>query len=84
MFIAAASGVGTSYAQDLLPGQPGRATTLFANTFPIGAMLAGPLLGVATGVGHRWAYGISAALCAGGLLVLLLLRPSRRSVPAVA
>ncbi|PGH44420.1 MFS transporter [Micromonospora sp. WMMA1996] len=75
MFIAAVSGVAITYVQDLLPGQPGRATTLFTNSFPIGAMLAGPLLGIAAQVGYRWAYGMSTALCAGGLLVLLLTRP---------
>ncbi|MFG1673721.1 sugar efflux transporter [Micromonospora sp. NPDC049282] len=81
LFIAAVSGVGIAYVQDLLPGQPGRATTLFTNTFPIGAMLAGPLLGLATQVGFRWAYVMNVALCAAGLLVLLLARP-RPSVPA--
>ncbi|MEE3921489.1 MFS transporter [Micromonospora sp. BRA006-A] len=75
LFIAAVSGVGIAYVQDLLPGEPGRATTLFTNTFPIGAMLAGPLLGLSAQVGYRWAYGMSTALCAAGLLVLLLTRP---------
>ncbi|WP_245716199.1 sugar efflux transporter [Micromonospora humi] len=78
LFIAAVSGVGIAYVQDLLPGQPGRATTLFTNTFPIGAMLAGPLLGLATQVGFRWAYVMNTALCAAGLLVLLLTRPRPR------
>ncbi|MFI2710902.1 MFS transporter [Micromonospora sp. NPDC018662] len=75
LFIAAVSGVGISYVQDLLPGQPGRATTLFTNTFPIGAMLAGPLLGLAAQIGFRWAYVMAAALCAAGTLVLALTRP---------
>ncbi|WFE36062.1 sugar efflux transporter [Micromonospora sp. WMMD975] len=81
LFIAAVSGVAIAYVQDLLPGQPGRATTLFTNSFPIGAMLAGPLLGLSAQVGFRWAYGMSAALCAGGLLALALTRP-RPPVPA--
>ncbi|MDW3848520.1 sugar efflux transporter [Micromonospora sp. BRA006-A] len=81
LFIAAVSGVGIAYVQDLLPGEPGRATTLFTNTFPIGAMLAGPLLGLSAQVGYRWAYGMSTALCAAGLLVLLLTRPRARSAP---
>ncbi|MEU2703890.1 sugar efflux transporter [Micromonospora aurantiaca] len=79
LFIAAVSGVGIAYVQDLLPGEPGRATTLFTNTFPIGAMLAGPLLGLSAQVGYRWAYGMSTALCAAGLLVLLLTRPHARA-----
>lgn len=77
-FIAAVSGVGISYVQDLLPGEPGRATTLFTNTFPVGAVVAGPLLGVAAHVGYRSAYAVSTLLCAAGLLVLLVVRPARR------
>jgi SET family sugar efflux transporter-like MFS transporter len=61
--------------QDMLPRHPGRATTLFTNAFPIGAMLAGPLFGLAQHFGFRLAYGISAALCASGLLVLIMTRP---------
>ncbi|MFK3979539.1 sugar efflux transporter [Micromonospora sp. NPDC050397] len=79
LFIAAISGLGISYLQDMLPGQPGRATTLFTNTFPVGAVLAGPLFGLAQHFGFRLAYGIGAGLCVGGLLILLVARP-----PAVA
>ena len=75
IFIASVSGLGISYLQDMLPGHPGRATTLFTNSFPLGAMLAGPLYGVAQQVGFRAAYGMSAALCLIGLVVLLLVRP---------
>lgn len=74
-FIAAVSGLGISYMQDLLPRQPGRATTLFTNTFPIGAILAGPLFGLAQHFGLRLAYGIGTGLCAAGLLILLIIRP---------
>ncbi|MEV0003688.1 sugar efflux transporter [Micromonospora sp. NPDC050980] len=84
LFIAAVSGVGIAYVQDLLPGQPGRATTLFTNTFPIGAMLAGPLLGLSAQVGFRWAYVMNTALCAAGLLVLVLTRPGRSAAAAAA
>ncbi|MER7008102.1 sugar efflux transporter [Dactylosporangium sp. NPDC000555] len=78
-FIAAVSALGMSYLQDMLPGQPGRASTLFSNTFPIGAMLAGPLFGIAQQFGFRWAYGIGTAMCAAGLAVLMLTRPAARS-----
>ncbi|MEV6931403.1 sugar efflux transporter [Dactylosporangium sp. NPDC051485] len=78
LFIAAVSGVGISYMQDLLPGEPGRATTMFANTFPIGAVVAGPLLGVAAQVGYRSAYGMATALCGAGLLLLILAHPAGR------
>ncbi|HET6533770.1 MAG TPA: sugar efflux transporter [Actinoplanes sp.] len=71
LFIAAVTGLGITYVQDLLPAEPGRATTLFTNTFPIGSMLAGPMFGLAQNFGFRWAYAISTALCLGGLLVLM-------------
>lgn len=74
-FIAAVTGLGISYMQELLPSQPGRATTLFTNSFPIGAMLAGPLFGIAQHFGYRLAYGMGAVLAACGLLVLLAVRP---------
>ncbi len=70
LFIAAVSGLGMSYMQDMLPGQPGRASTLFSNTFPIGAVLAGPLFGLSQHFGYRLAYVITTGLCVAGLLVL--------------
>ncbi|MFF5229813.1 sugar efflux transporter [Dactylosporangium sp. NPDC000521] len=81
LFISAISGVGITYVQDLLPGQPGRATTLYTNTFPIGSIVAGPLFGVAAHFGYRSAFGMSTALCAAGFLLLVAtavrVRPSR-------
>jgi SET family sugar efflux transporter-like MFS transporter len=77
-FIAAVSGLGISYMQDMLPRHPGRATTLFSNSFPIGAILAGPLFGLAQHLGYRLAYAAAAALCTAGLLVLLVVRPPVR------
>ena len=74
LFIAAVSGLGITYVQEMLPRQPGRATTLFTNTFPIGAMLAGPLFGIAQHFGFRLAYGMGTGLCALGLLLLVLTR----------
>jgi SET family sugar efflux transporter-like MFS transporter len=74
VFIAAVSGLGISYMQDMLPREPGRATTLFTNTFPIGAMLAGPMFGLAATIGFRSAYAMSAVLCLLGLLVLSTVR----------
>jgi SET family sugar efflux transporter-like MFS transporter len=72
LFIASVTGLGISYVQDLLPAEPGRATTLFTNTFPIGSMLAGPLFGLAQNFGFRWAYAICTALCLAGLVVLVI------------
>lgn len=78
IFIAAVSGLGISYLQNMLPREPGRATTLFTNTFPIGAMIAGPLFGLAAGIGYRSAYVMSAVLCLLGLVLLMSVR--RRAV----
>ncbi|MCA2216641.1 sugar efflux transporter [Jidongwangia harbinensis] len=82
LFIAAVSGLGISYVQDMLPQFPGRATTLFTNTFPIGAMLAGPLFGMAQRFDIRLAYGTSAALCLVGLAILLAVRNDHAAQPA--
>jgi SET family sugar efflux transporter-like MFS transporter len=81
--IATVSGLGISYVQDLLPSQPGRATTLVSNTFPTGQVLAGPLFGLAQHFGFRLAYGLNLALCVLGLLLLLAsARDRRAAVPA--
>ena len=77
LFIAAVGGLGISYMQDMLPRHPGRATTLFTNSFPLGAMLAGPLFGLAQHYGYRLAYWMCAGLCVAGLLVLLVVRHDR-------
>jgi SET family sugar efflux transporter-like MFS transporter len=77
LFIAAVTGLGISYVQNMLPGHPGRATTLFSNAFPLGAMLAGPLFGVAQRFDYRLAYWFCAALCAAGLLLLIVVRNER-------
>jgi SET family sugar efflux transporter-like MFS transporter len=73
------TGLGITYMQDMLPRHPGRATTLFTNSFPLGAMLAGPLFGLAQHFGYRLAYWICAALCAAGLLMLVTVRQRRVS-----
>jgi SET family sugar efflux transporter-like MFS transporter len=76
LFIAAVNGLGITYMQDMLPGRPGRATTLFTNSFPIGAVLGGPIFGLAQEFGFRWAYVTNVVLCVGGLALLLAARPS--------
>ncbi len=75
LFIAAVNGLGITYMQDMLPGRPGRATTLFTNSFPIGAVLGGPIFGLAQEFGFRWAYVTNVVLCVGGLALLLAARP---------
>ncbi|SER55521.1 MFS transporter [Lentzea albida] len=75
-------GVGITYFQSLDPGRPGHATTMFSNTQIVGGMVAGALLGVSQGLGFRWVYGFSLAMCVCGLVLLLvagrLTAPSRR------
>ncbi|USX52997.1 MFS transporter [Lentzea sp. HUAS12] len=75
-------GVGITYFQGLDPGRPGHATTMFSNTQIVGGMVAGALLGVSQGLGFRWVYGFSLAMCVCGLVLLLvagrLTAPSRR------
>lgn len=75
LFIAAVSGIGISYMQEMLPRHPGRATTLFTNAVPIGAILSAPLFGLSQHFGYRLAYVFATALSTVGLLVLLLTRP---------
>ncbi|GAA1585194.1 sugar efflux transporter [Actinoplanes couchii] len=75
LFIAATSGLGISYVQDMMPRSPGRATTMFTNCFPIGLVMAAPLFGLAQEYGFRLAFGLNLGLSALGLLLLVLARP---------
>ena len=77
-FIAAVTGLGISYVQDLMPGQPGRATTMVSNTFSIGGVLAAPAFGLAQHFGFRLAYGLNLGLCVLGLLLLIAAGGGRR------
>lgn len=77
-FIAATSGLGISYVQDMMPRFPGRATTMFTNTFPLGNILAAPLFGLAQEHGFRWAFVMNLALSVLGLLLLAVFRQRNR------
>jgi SET family sugar efflux transporter-like MFS transporter len=83
IFIAAAAGLGISYFQDMMPRFPGRASTMFSNTFPIGQILSAPLFGLAQEFGFRLAYGLNLGLAALGLLLLLTVRPPAVPDPAL-
>lgn len=72
--IALVQGIGITYFQDLLPTRPGRASTLFANAFPIGSTLAAPLLGIAQQVGYRFGWVTAAILSVSGVALLLTRR----------
>jgi SET family sugar efflux transporter-like MFS transporter len=76
-FIAVMQGLAVSYVQDLLPSHPGRASTLYSNTFVCGMILAGPVLGVGAQLGYRVSFIIAAALSVAGLVLLALGRPGR-------
>ncbi|MGX6600639.1 sugar efflux transporter [Micromonosporaceae bacterium Da 78-11] len=77
--IALLQGLGVTYVQEMLPRHPGRASTLFSNAFPVGAMLAGPVLGAAQHFGYRAAYLTGAVLAATAFGLLLFARPPRPS-----
>jgi SET family sugar efflux transporter-like MFS transporter len=79
--IAAISGLGISYMQDLMPGHPGRATTMITNTFTTGQILAAPAFGLAQAYGFRLAYALNLVLCAIGLVLLLSARRARTRAP---
>jgi SET family sugar efflux transporter-like MFS transporter len=83
VFIASWNGLGVAYVQDMMPRHPGRATTMFTNTWPAGFVLAAPILGAAQHFGFRYAYAANVVLCLAGLLLLALGRPrAQRAVPA--
>ena len=77
-FIGIIQGLAISYVQEFLPLQPGRASTLYSNTFPCGAMLASPLLGIGARFGYRVSFVAAIGLVAGGLVLLIAGRPSQR------
>jgi MFS transporter, SET family, sugar efflux transporter len=79
--IAVIQGLAISYVQELLPLQPGRASTLYSNTFPCGAILAGPLLGIGAKFGYRICFIEAIGLSAVGLVLLTVGRPSRPALP---
>jgi SET family sugar efflux transporter-like MFS transporter len=81
LYIASTSSLGISYVQDMMPAHPGRATTMFTNTFPIGQILAGPLFGLAQHLGYRWAFAMNLVCCLLGLLLLVATRPATRGTP---
>ncbi|MEM6160829.1 MFS transporter [Erwinia sp. P6884] len=53
IFIGILAGIGMIYFQDLMPGQAGAATTLFANTTRMGWIIGGSLAGT---VAEMWGY----------------------------
>ncbi|HKN04086.1 MAG TPA: sugar efflux transporter [Buttiauxella sp.] len=73
VFIGIVAGIGMLWFQDLMPGRPGSATTLFTNSISTGVILAGVLQGaLAESYGHYSVYWLIV-----GLAVLALILTSR-------
>lgn len=63
VFIGIVAGIGMLWFQDLMPGRPGSATTLFTNSISTGVILAGVLQGALTeSFGHYSVYWLIAVL----------------------
>lgn len=73
--------LGMQYFQELMPNEPGNATTLFFNTNRVGAILAGVLAGWIAGVfGYRYVFVMCAVLSSSAFVLLLILaRQDHRS-----
>ena len=73
--ISAVLALGITYFQDLLPHQPGRATTLLSNTAVAGSLISGILAGASIqAIGYRAALVLCAALALAGTILLLAAR----------
>ncbi len=68
VFIGIVAGIGMLWFQDLMPGRPGSATTLFTNSISTGVILAGVLQGaLAESFGHYSVYWLIAGLSVAAL-----------------
>jgi SET family sugar efflux transporter-like MFS transporter len=75
--VSIAMGLGMSYFQDQLPGEPGVSTALYANAMTLGSVLGGLLFALLVGpFGHR---GVLVACAACSLVGCGLLAMSRRA-----
>lgn len=74
-FVAAIAGAGLTVFQDVLP-RPGLASALFTNTFRVGAIVAGPLIGLgqALPIGYAAVFLGCAVLAVAGIAVILVSR----------
>ena len=78
------SNVAILFFQDLVPGQPGLATTIFTNAANVGNLVGYFSFGsLVQPLGHRGMFLVSAALTMATLIIMLLYRP-RRSVLTVS
>ncbi|KGT88386.1 sugar transporter [Erwinia typographi] len=75
IFIGIVAGIGMLYFQDLMPGRPGAATTLFTNSISTGVILAGVLQGtLAESFGHYSVYWAALLLSLGALAMSVRVR----------
>ncbi|WP_288432360.1 sugar efflux transporter [uncultured Deinococcus sp.] len=71
--LAVMAGLGMAYFQELMPGRFSVATTLFANTNNVGAMLSGIVSGACAQLfGYRSVYLLCAALTLTGWIIMQL------------
>ncbi len=77
-FVGVIQGLAISYVQEFLPLQPGRASTLYSNTFACGMILASPLLGIGARFGYRVTFSAAIGLVGAGLILLMAGRPAKR------
>lgn len=70
------------FFQDLLPGQPGLATTIFANAGNVGNLTGYFCFGaLVEAVGHRGVFFVSAILTTAMLAIVLVYRPRHDAAP---
>ncbi len=63
MFIGIIAGIGMLWFQDLMPGRPGAATTMFTNSISTGMILAGVIQGtLSERFGHIAVYWLALGL----------------------
>jgi SET family sugar efflux transporter-like MFS transporter len=75
------SNVAILFFQDLVPGQPGLATTIFTNAANLGNLVGYFSFGsLVQPLGHRGMFLVSAALTTGTLVIMLLYRPRKLAV----
>ncbi len=77
VFIGIIAGIGMLYFQDLMPGRPGAATTLFTNSISTGVILAGVLQGA---LAETWGHYAVYWLALGLALVALVMSARVRDV----
>ncbi|CCG88310.1 sugar efflux transporter [Erwinia piriflorinigrans] len=79
VFIGIIAGIGMIWFQDLMPGRPGSATTLFTNSISTGVILAGVLQGVmAQTFGHHAVYWLALLLALVSFALSWQVRETRK------